>query len=267
MARARFLLLLAPLAACTPDYGVKGGDTGAVGDGDDTGVDEDEVDPADYDGSTLQILEPEAGAFIPLGEDTEFTAVVLDAEGNALEDVEIVWTSDIDTDWGEIATSFEDDSLEVGTHTLTAQAWLPNGAVVTDRAGAIRVQHEDAGTYVGNMVLDVTGEYEGTPLTASCIGAAVVVVDGWGEVAAGNSDCIISLLGFAQEATIVFDLGLDDGELAGESALDLSFIQYGFETAGEVEDGVLVADWADNVFGFADIEGSMELERVTRDVE
>ncbi|WP_298805908.1 hypothetical protein [uncultured Lentibacter sp.] len=40
-----------------------------------------------------------------------------------------------------------------------------------------------------------------------------------------------------------------------------------FETDGEVDDGVLVADWADNVLGFADIAGSMELERVTRDAE
>lgn len=220
-----------------------------------------------YEGATLQIVTPEAGDYLPLGEDAEFTAVVLDAEGNALDEVEVTWTSDIDTGWGETAQSFEDDSLKVGTHTLTARAWLPNGAVVSDRAGAILVQHEDAGTYVGNMVLDVSGEFQGTPLTASCIGAAVVQVDAWGELAVGESDCIISLLGFAQEATIVFDLGVDDGKIEGESALDLSFIQYGFDTDGEVDDGVLVADWADNVFGFADIEGSMELERVTRDAE
>lgn len=271
MARAPFLLLLAPLAACTPDYGVKEDPGGVGGDGGaDTGDDgdtDDEVDPESFDGATLQIMEPEAGDFLPLGEATEFRAVVLDAEGNELSDVEVVWTSDIDTDWGEIAGTFEDDSLEVGTHTLTARAWLPNGAVVSDRAGAVLVQHEDAGTYVGNMVLDVSGEFQGTPLTASCIGAAVVVVDGWGELATGDSDCIISLLGFAQEATLVFNLGVDDHEIAGESALDLSFIQYGFDTEGEVEDGVLVAEWSDNVFGFADIAGAMELERITRDVE
>lgn len=267
MPRAQTLLLLAPLltsaAACTPDYGVKGGEGGVAGDGD-TGA---EVDPADYDGATLQILEPEAGDFLPLGEEASFTAVVLDADGNEMSEVEVNWTSDIDSDWGAVASTFDDDSLVVGTHTLTARAWLPNGAVVTDRAGAVLVQHEDAGTYVGNMVLDVSGEFQGAPLTASCIGAAVVVVDGWGEVATGNSDCIISLLGFAQEATIVFDLGVEDGEIAGESALDLSFIQYGFETGGDVEDGVLVADWGENVLGFADITGAMELERITRDAE
>lgn len=269
MARARILSLIFPLLAsipaCTPDYSVKGGE-GGVGAGGDADTDvEEEEDLTIYEGATLQILEPEAGAFLPLGEDSTFTAVVLDADGNELSDAEISWTSDIDTDWGEIATDFEDDSLEVGTHTLMARAWLPNGAVVTDRAGAVLVQHEDAGTYVGNMVLDVSGEFQGTPLTASCIGAAVVVVDGWGEVALGDSECIISLLGFAQDATIVFDLGVDEGEIVGESALDLSFIQYGFETVGVVEDGVLVADWADNVLGFADIAGSMELERITRD--
>lgn len=268
MARSPILAPFVLITACTPDYGVKSGDTGAVAEpAGDTGDTGDTEDLQDYEGATLRIDEPQAGDYLPLGETASFTAVVLDAEGNPIPDVEVTWTSDIDTDWGQTAAVFEDDSLEVGTHTLTAQAWLPNGAVVSDRAGAVLVQHEDAGTYVGNMVLDVSGEYQGTPLTASCIGAAVVRVDASGEVAGGSSECIISLLGFAQAAGIVFDLGVDDGDIDGESALDLSFIQYGFATTGEVGSGNLSAEWADNVLGFIDVAGSMELERITRDVD
>lgn len=263
MARSPSIPLLMLFAACTPDYGVKGSDSGTV----DTDTGDTEEDLSVYEGATLQIQAPAAGAYLPLGEPATFAAAVLDADGNELSDIEVVWTSDIDTAWGATSATFEDDTLEVGTHTLTARASLPNGAVVSDRAGAILVQHEDAGTYVGNMILDVAGEFQGTPLTASCIGAAIVVVDATGEIADGGSDCIISLFGFEQSASVVFEFGVDDGDVEGESAVDLSFIQYGFETTGDVGDGTLSAVWSDNVFGFADIAGSMELERVTRDVE
>jgi hypothetical protein len=265
------LLILAPLAACAPDYTVNKGGNGGQGGADDNGSDdgdddgEDVLDPEDFDGATLNILTPHAGDFLPLGEDTDFTAELLDADGNAMEYAEITWTSDVDAVWGEEALAFTNDSLDVGTHTLTARAVLPNGAVVQDRAGAILVQHEDAGTYVGNMILDLTGEYQGAPITASCVGAAILVVDAWGDAAVGSSDCVLALLGFAQEATLEFDLANDDGALLGESAIDLSFIQYGMEADGDVGDGELTATWADNIYGFLDVTGEMSLERITRD--
>ncbi len=271
MRHTSLLLALGLIVGCAPDYTTgltdSKGDAGGGGDdGADTG-DIVEEDTSLYDGATLVILEPEPGAFLPLGEDADFEAIVLDAEGNELDWDDIAWTSNIQSGWDLTGASESDDGLDVGTHSILASATLPNGAVVQDRAGAVLVQHEDAGTYVGNMILDLTGEYQGTPLTASCVGASIVVVDAYGETAEGASDCVISLLGFDQQARLVFDLESDDGDLSGESAIDLSFIQYGFDTDGSIDDGVLEAEWADSVFGFIDVAGSMTLERVTRDTE
>jgi hypothetical protein len=265
------------LAACTPKFTTDDG-TGSVGGGDDgagadtatgdTGAPADTgEDPDIWDGASLRILAPSSGEFIELGEEVEYVAVVYDAEGNATDWSDIVWTASEDSAWGKTAASFEDDTLDVGLHVLRAEATLPNGARVNDSVGGVLVQHPDAGTYVGNMVVDVTGEYQGTPITASCIGAAIVVVDPEGEVATGESECIIALLGFNQNAVMNFDYELDRGDLSGESALDLWFIQYGFDTEGSVDDGTLTSAWADNVFGLLDISGTLDLTRVTRDTE
>lgn len=274
-----FAALIAPLllVACTPKF-TTGDEAGTVGAGDgddagsdtaasDTGAADTGEDPDIWDGATLRILAPSSGDFIELGEEVEYVAVVYDAAGNATDWSEIVWTASEDSAWGKTAASFEDDTLDVGLHVLRAEATLPNGARVNDAVGGVLVQHPDAGTYVGNMIVDVTGEFQGTPVTASCIGAAIVVVDQEGETAEGESECIIALLGFNQQAVMNFSYELDDGELSGESALDLLFIQYGFETEGEVDDGTLTSAWADNVFGLLDVSGSLDLTRVTRDTE
>lgn len=272
MRRTPILLALGLLVACAPDYttGLNEKDNVDNGgnDGDEEEVEEEEEDTSMYDGATLVILEPEPGDFIPLGEEADFEAIVLDADGNELDWDEVEWSSNIQSSWGVTGATGADDGLDVGTHSILASATLPNGAVVQDRAGAILVQHEDAGTYVGNMVLSLSGDFQGAPLSASCVGAGIVIVDAWGETAEGDSDCIISLLGFDQQATLVFDYEFDDrGDVSGESAVDLSFIQYGFDTAGSIGDGILEADWADDVLGFIGVEGSMELERITRDTE
>ena len=261
MTRPYYLLLLAA-AGGTPDYGVAKDSGGTVNGSADTGTDLDQ-----YLGATLEIVSPQSGVFLPLGEEADFEAVVLDAEGEPLEWTEVAWASDIDSAWGSTNASFADDSLAVGQHTISARATLPNGAIVSDRAGAVLVQHEDAGTYVGNMILDVTGEFEGTPLTASCVGAALVQVDATGELAAGNSECVIALFGFSQNATVLFDLEVDNREIIGAAAVDLQIFQVDFDTEGELSNGVLQAEWEDSVFGFADISGAMELERVTRDID
>ena len=150
-------------------------------------------------------------------------------------------------------------------HTFRATALLPNGDQVTDVVGGILVQHEDAGVYAGNMVLDATGEFEGTPITASRIGAAVLVVDAYGETASGDSTCLLSL-GFSQELQHQFAFDVSSGDLDGSATVDAGFFAQDFDATGELDDGALSATWGDNLFGFADLEGRLEVERVTRDL-
>ena len=256
-------LLLA--MGCTPDFSEGRTANGAV-DASDSGNADEEIDPADFDGATLSIVSPADGAFLPLGETVTFAAELLDADGAPMDYADITWTTSIDAAWSAMGAEANLDDLPIGQHTFRATAILPNGDQVTDAVGGVLVQHEDAGVYAGNMILDATGEYEGTPITTSCVGGAVITVDALGETATGSSTCVLSLLGFNQEATHIFELSLSDGDLSGSARVDLGFVGVDFEAQGAVSGGVLEAEWADNLYGFVELDGTLEVSRVTRSV-
>jgi hypothetical protein len=268
--RASALVPLLLAIGCTPDFSEgRNAPDGVVDDdtvGGDTSDGEDEVDPADFDGATLAIVSPADGAFLPLGETVTFAAELLDADGAPMDYADITWTTSIDADWSAVGAVADLDDLPIGQNTFRATAILPNGDQVTDAVGGVLVQPEDAGVYAGNMILDATGEYEGTPITTSCVGGAVITIDAWGETATGSSTCVLSLLGFNQEATHVFDLDLSEGDLTGSASIDLGFVGVDFDAEGAVSDGSLEAEWADNLYGFVELDGTLEVERVTRSV-
>ncbi len=225
---------------------------------------EEEEEVGDWTGSSLVVESPAPGELLPYGEDSTFTAVVLDDSGNPTDFTDLTWTTNA-SNWTETGADFESDGLDVGTQAITVEAVLPDGTVLRNSVGGVRVQHPDAGTYVGNLAVDISGEYNGFPITAACIGAAIVTVNVYGEQATGDSTCIVSLLGFETQALHVFDFQVDDETVAGQVELDLSFFQIGFEVEGELQDEVMSAVWATDYGGFLTVEGDMELERVTTD--
>lgn len=276
---ARFpLAVLSLLCACgtkvvfdtSADTGEVGTDTGLADDPvdtapADTGPTEEELD-AIWSGASLVITSPSSGDFLPLGEPASFEASVLGADGNPLAFDEIAWKSDVDSAWAPVGGSFT-DTLAVGTHAITATAALPNGDRLAYTIGGVLVQAEDAGIYAGSVAVDITVEYEGTPYTVTCIGSTTVTVDPTGETATGESSCVIALFGTDTEAAQDIELAVTDGALEGEVALDVSFIEYGFEATGSVGDGQLAAAWSDDVFGYATIEGTLEATRISRYTE
>jgi hypothetical protein len=267
--------ILALLTACTgsgtvtfnegkvSDPGANIVDAGGEGEGEDGTTQPEEV--GDWTGSTLVVETPVPGDVLPYGEASAFVAVVLDASGTATDFADLVWTTD-GSDWTEVGDDFESDGLDVGNQTLSVEAVLPDGTVLRNGIGGIRVQHPDAGTYVGNLAVDISGEYNGFPITASCIGAAIVGVDVYGERANGDSTCIVSLLGYSIDALHVFDFDVDGGDVEGTVSLDLSFFQLDFSVTGNLDDNTISADWATDYGGFIDVAGAMELERVTTEV-
>ena len=238
-------------------------DTGDTGEAD-TGDTGEWIDPA-WDEASLVVLTPESGDFIPLGEDADFIAEIRAADGSLMDFDEVEWTSDIDGDWALLGLEEEDDSLTVGTHAITARAALPNGDRLTYTVGGVLVQHENAGTYAGDVMVDVTIEYDGTPYTVSCIGSTLIVVEPEGETADGTSDCTISLLGYDTVLSQVFAFDLDDEDVSGEASLDFDWFAYDFSADGIVGDGELSAEWGDDVFGFATVEGTLEATRISRE--
>ena len=232
----------------------------------DTGPTEEELD-AIWGDARLVVSSPSSGDFLPLGEAAHFEATVVNADGDVLPFEEITWSSDVDSAWELTGENVDDASLAVGTHALTAEARLPNGDRLANTVGGILVQAEDAGIYTGDVMVDVTVEYDGTPYTVSCIGSTTIIVDPYGELASGDSSCTIALFGYDTEAAQIIDLEVSAGALSGDVDLDLSFLSYGFDAAGTIGDGELEASWTDDVYGYAEVAGSLAATRVSRDTE
>ncbi len=296
-----FVAIFSLSTACTPNYELKAKDgtvgsidatddddgSGDLEEGEDVDDDEDigdgdseeemeeeeeeeEEDFSEYDGAILRILTPLSGDFVPLGEDTDFEAILFGTDGYALSFEDIVWNSDVDMTWTKMGATFEDDTLDVGTHALTAVAELPNGDRLAYTVGGVLVQHEDAGIYVGDMQVSVNAEFEGVPVGTSCIGAATITVDVYGETATGESTCHLDLLGYVEfDLLHRFDYDILDQDLDGDAivALDLVGFDLPFDSIGSIFDGDLGADWSGSLLGFADFEGNLDVSRISRSVE
>jgi hypothetical protein len=274
----RLIMVTAVLSAltlgCRSDNEIKGeeGSVDATTDAteDEAEEEEEEEDFSMYDDATLVILAPESGEFLPWEEEADFEAVVFDADGRALPFEDIYWSSNTDMTWAKVGQDFEDDSLDVGTHAITAVADLPNGNRLVYTVGGVLVQHDNAGIYTGDMNVGVTVEFEGTPIGTSCIGGATIIVDAYGETATGESTCTIDLLGYAEfDLRHEFEFDLEDEEMDGEAliAFDLIGFDLPFASEGDIDGGEIFATWGGSMMGIADIEGTLEVGRVSRSVE
>ncbi len=275
------LLLLLPITHGCRSYESIGGikiDTGELEDSDpdttdDSGPDTDtdttdtgEPDPV-WDTATLSIISPSSGDFIPMEEEGEFEAVVLDTDGNTLDWDAIDWSSSADSDWAPSGASFT-SQLEVGEHDITASTRLPNGDRLAMTVGDVLVQSVYAGTYTGTIYVEITIEYGGTPYTVSCAGATTITVDLEGEAAVGDSSCLVSLMGYDMDMALNLDAENDDGELSGEMAVDMMLFDVGIEASGSLsEEGELYVEFADDVYGYADIAGNVDASRISRDTD
>lgn len=291
-------------SGCGPDYGVeldKGGlspaegsttddEVGDITDDDEAGgeepgtepeddteepedeaeeVEEVEEDFSEYEGAIIRIIDPPSGSFLPYGEEHTFEAVILTPEGDSLEFDEIDWSSDWDEAWLPEGATFDDDTIDVGTHNLTATATLPDGSRVAHTVGGVLVQHEDAGTYVGDMIINLSAEIEGVPVGTSCIGAAIVIVDAYGETVEGASECTLDLLGYLSfDVSHTFEYALDETTLDGNAFVVIPFVGFGlpFPSEGNLEEGEITSDWEGGFPGFADIAGTLDASRLTREI-
>jgi hypothetical protein len=253
--------------ACEGEYKIRETDTALGSDGGDTEDTTPEEDYSEFDGASLVIHEPASGDFLPYGETASFSAEVIGADGNTLDFDDIVWTSDIDDAWTLTGRDLSDDSLDVGTHALTAEASLPNGDRLAYTIGGVLVQSAYTGVYTGTLTVDVAADYNGTTYAAGCSGAITLVVDVYGETATGDAGCLISLFGYDLDTTYVFDLENDDGSLSGTAGLDLSFYTLDIDTTGDIsDDGVATLSFATDIYGYGDLTGEVEATRVSRDV-
>ncbi len=259
--------LFLSLVACQGQYTIgEGEDPAAADDPLDTAPVEEE-DFSEFDGARLVIKTPASGDFLAYEESHAFEAEVQDAEGNVLDFEDIQWSSDIDDGWLLTGADLDDDSLDVGTHALTAVAELPNGDRLAYTIGGVLVQSEYTGVYTGTLSVNAAADYNGTSYSAGCGGAITLVVDAYGEQVTGDAGCLISLLGYELDTAYVFELENDDGDVSGTAALDLSFYQLDIDAEGEIDgDGNLTLAFADDVYGYVSLDASVEATRVSRDI-
>jgi hypothetical protein len=252
---SRFPLIVL-LAGCTG---------GVISDGD-TDTDADPF--AAYDGADLRITAPGSGDLLFLEEEQHFAAEVRDSAGGAMAFDEIAWTSSADAAWLPTGATFSEPALVPGMHEITAEASLPNGDRVAHTIGGVRVQSKWAGTYAGLFTSAVHTEYQNTPITVTCTGAATLTVDLLGEHATGTSDCLLSLNGVDVPASYLFELDNDDGELTGTANLDLLFTEVPYEATGSIdpETFVLTIAFAGDIPVVGTVEGGVDADRVSLDV-
>ena len=281
------------MLGCAPDYSVKGPATALSGDVTDANTDADDDnngDPSDpdeddgetdededgeaedyslYEGAMIRIIEPESGAFLPYDEDNDFVAVIETPDGDEIEFDEIEWRSDADDEWTPTGADFTDDEIDVGRHNITAEVALPDGSRLAYTVGGVLVQHKDAGTYVGDMIISMDGSVGETPVGTSCVGAAFIIVDEYGELATGDSACTLDLLGYATfEVDHGFEYELDEEDLDGSAFVNIPFvgIPLPFGSEGSIEDGEIATSWEGGVGGFFELSGTLEATRITREV-
>ena len=228
---------------------------------------EEEEDFSEWDGAMLEVLQPASGDFLPWGEVNTFSARVVDEEGNDLGFEEIQWTSDIDELWEPVAASFEDESLDIGTHTLTATAELPNGDRLAYSLGGVLVQSIYAGTYAGSLT--VSTEYDGYAF--ACSGATTLVVEPYGQDVSGDANCLLllSYSGYELELDLqyVSNIENDLGVLGGDMAAEV----YGYELPVDfegtlTEDGQLEGGFTTDLLGVI-LDGELSANRLSRDTE
>lgn len=251
----RYVLFALALVACKPAEISTGDDTATP-----TGPTDEELD-AQWSGATLQIISPASGDFLPYTEEADFEAVVYDAEGNPTDFADITWTSDVDTAWVPMGAAFADDTLEVGTHALTATAVLPNGDRLAYTIGGVLVQSIYAGTYTGTVTINVTySDYQ-----VGCSGATTLIIDPYGELVEGAASCIISLQGYELDLSLGIDAENDEaGKIEGDAAIDLFGYAFEMPLDGDVsEDGELTADFEST--DYLELAGSLDAVRISRD--
>ncbi len=241
-------------------------DTTPPADDDTTPPPDDDTTPdtSKWDGANLVVLSPHSGDFIPLGEDVHLEAQVISPEGDVLDHDDIQWVTDQDPGWLYVGAEGNVGDFPVGEHVITASTELPNGDRLAFAVGGVLVQHELAGVYSGSFGLSVSYDLNGTPLSASCLGATNFEVDPYGEVLDGDAACTIDLFGFSTE--VAFGVGGEiDPEawsVTGDLAIVILYWELPTEYEGSFSDGpTFSGGFATEIVGLA-IEGSLEAERV-----
>ncbi|MEE2827635.1 MAG: hypothetical protein VX498_00485 [Myxococcota bacterium] len=216
----------------------------------------------EFDGATLEVLSPQPAGIFLLDEAVSLEARILSSEGEVMDFESILWETDEE---GSIAEgSSQEVWLDWGIRTVTVTAALPNGDRLQTILGGIRVQGRHTGIYGGDLAINLNAEFEGTPITASCLGGLNFIVDMSGEILeADEGSCTINLLvmgemdiGYGVQAEVSDDLA--DGNIQ----INTGFFDLPIAFEGGFEDDELTAEFEGDAFVFS-FDGSLSARRLS----
>jgi len=217
----------------------------------------------EFDGATLHVSSPLSGAIHLLDEDVEFEAEILNADGEVMDFDLISWTTDQDEEFSEEGREVS-APLEAGIHSITATAELPNGDRLQTTQGGVRVQGLHTGIYAGSLVMELSGEFQGTPITTNCAGALDFVVDMEGQVIDGSGECALNLVVLGS-----IDVGynvngdIDDDDASGNVSVDVGFFPLDLDWEGGFEgEDDLIGTFGGTMMMF-DMEGTIDAHRLS----
>jgi hypothetical protein len=217
----------------------------------------------EFDGATLQVSSPVSGAILLLGEDVGFEAVVLNSAGEVMDFDLVSWTTDQDGDFNVQGRAVS-APLEPGIHAITATAELPNGDRLQTTQGGVRVQGLHTGIYAGSLIMELSGEFQGTPITTNCAGALDFVVDMEGQVINGSGECALNLIVLGS-LDVGYDVSgdIDEDDAAGNVSVDVGFFPLDLEWEGGFEDqDDLIGTFSGAMMMF-DMEGTIDAHRLS----
>ncbi len=222
----------------------------------------------EFNGATLVVHSPAPAEIMYIEDGQHFTGEVLSADGEVMDFEDIVWTSSIVEE--TVFTGKDGDvDLDAGVHVVTATAELPNGDRLQYVVGGVRVQGRHTGVYAGSMNLTLSGDYQGTPISAACVGALDFIIDMQGEALDGQGGCTLAIpiLGTID---VVYEVtgDVDDPNVSGNIALDLGFFDLPLAWDGGFEgDDVMAASYEGSMNLFVTevaMDGQLEGHRVTQ---
>ena len=245
------------LAGCTGDTYLTGPDL----------LDDEEDLFEEFDGATLQVYSPLPAEIVFLEDGIALDAEIISADGEVMEFEDIVWETDTEFEPIHVGTYTEMD-LDWGIHTFTVTAELPNGDRLQTLIGGVRIQGRHTGVYSGNFAINIDIEFQGTPITASCLGGLDFVVDMSGENIHGeDGQCTINLFIMGEmDVNYGVEGAIDDQTAEGDIQINLGLFDVPVGFDGEIDDGQMFTDFEGNIVLFA-FTGAIDAHRVSIYVE
>ncbi len=245
------------LSACGGDVHLTGPDL----------LEDAEDEHPEFDSATLAVHSPVSADILFLEEPVMLDAEILDEDGNPMDFDEIVWELNDEFDPIHVG-SFGEVEIDWGIHEFIVTADLPNGDRLQTVIGGVRVQGRHSGIYSGNFQMNIDAEFQGTPVTASCLGGLDFVIDMSGENITGeNGACTINLFVLGEfDVNYAVDGAVGDDDVEGDVQIDLGLFDVPVGWEGEIDEGEMFADFAGTAILF-DFNGAIEAHRVSLYVE